>query len=94
MFVLIKCIKKKKKKKKICLLAQWACIKRNSLGKKLKGDYHLNKIQENSGNILPKGVKTKIIDSVKVIDKVITDKKVVTTILSVYFSNVGGICQL
>ena len=71
----------------------------NSLNKRLKKDYYSSKIQENVGSlkqtwkivheIVNKTSKTTKIDSIKVNDNVITNKKIIPNIMNTYFSRVG-----
>ena len=70
-----------------------------SLNKKLKREYFSNKLQENIGNLketlkivnsfLNKTSKTTKLDTIKVEDKIATDKNEIPNILNKYFCNVG-----
>ena len=71
----------------------------NSLNSRLKKECYSNKIQENIGNIwqtwkivneiVNQTSKTTRIDSMKVNDRVITDKKVIPDIMNTHFYSVG-----
>ena len=72
----------------------------NSLNRTLKKKYYSNKIQESVGNlkqtwkianqILNKSSKTTKIDSIRLDDKTITDKKIIPNIMNEYFCNIGN----
>ena len=78
--------------------------KMNSLNKRLKKDYYSSKIQENVGNlkqtwrivheIVNKTSKTTKLDSIKVNDNIITNKKVIPNIMNTYFPSVGETSKL
>ena len=71
----------------------------NSLNKKLKREYFSNKLQENIGNLketwkivhsfVNKTSNTTKIDTIKVEDKIVTDKNEIPNIMNKYFCNVG-----
>ena len=71
----------------------------NSLNKILKREYFSNKLQKNIGKlrdtwkivnyILNKASKTTKIDTIKVEDKIVTDKNEIPNIMNKYFCNVG-----
>ena len=72
----------------------------NSLNRTLKKKYYSNKIQESVGNlkqtwkianqILNNSSKTTKIDSIRLDDKTITDKKIIPNIMNEYFCNIGN----
>ena len=72
----------------------------NSLNRTLKKKYYSNKIQESVGNlqqtwkianqIVDKSSKTTKIDSIRLDDKTINDKKIIPNIMNEYFCNIGN----
>ena len=89
------------KTKSTFLMASYRHVRNkvNLLNSRLKKEYYSNKVQENIGNIrqtwkivneiVNKTSKTTKIDSIKVNDRVITDKKVIPNIMNTYFCSVG-----
>ena len=72
----------------------------NLLNRTLRKKYYSDQIQDNVGNlrqtwkianqILNKSSKTTKFNSIRLGDKVITDKKMIPTIMNEYFCNIGS----